>query len=196
MSKKIIPLSKMNETLKDELNGSTAIEMTGQGKSFEWNDVGFTVQVKDGKNTVDKVLLSANTAAVYGGQVIGIMGGSGAGKSTLLNCLSGRLGPGKIEGNIYFNGKPRDPNLWRTQCAFVEQDDLMFANLSVIETLRFSALLRLPFKMSTEEKFKKVDNIIMELGLDGCKNVWIGSTDSKGISGGERKRVSIAMEVF
>jgi ABC-type multidrug transport system ATPase subunit len=49
--------------------------------------------------------------------------------------------------------------------------------------------------MSNEEKFKKVDSIIMELGLDGCRNVRIGSVESKGISGGERKRVSIAMEV-
>ncbi len=193
---KIIP--EMTEapqpTLQIETVHTTIAVPLGD-KSFEWDNVCFSVPVKDGKTTVDKVLLSGNTAAVYGGQVIGIMGGSGAGKSTLLNCLSGRLGPGKLEGTVSFNGAPRDKVLWRSQCAFVEQDDLLFSNLSVIETLRFSAMLRLPFKMSNEEKFKKVDSIIMELGLDGCRNVRIGSVESKGISGGERKRVSIAMEV-
>lgn len=174
---------------------ATVIQVAEDTKSFNWDNVGFTVQVKSGKTKVDKVLLSANTGAVTGGQVIGIMGGSGAGKSTLLNCLSGRIGPGKLEGTIQFNGLSRDPSVWRSQCAFVEQDDLMFSNLSVSETLRFSALLRLPYSMSNEEKFKKVENIIMELGLDGCRHVRIGNAEEKGISGGERKRVSIAMEL-
>jgi ABC-type multidrug transport system ATPase subunit len=192
MSKIIPVLPEMNSDAS-ATDDSHRIQVN---KYFEWDKVGFPVQVKDGKKKTDKVLLSSNTASVYGGQVIGIMGGSGAGKSTLLNCLSGRLGPGKIEGTIKFNGAPRDTALWQSQCAFVEQDDLLFSNLSVSETLRFSAMLRLPYKMTNEEKFKKVDKIIMELGLDGCRNVRIGSVDAKGISGGERKRVSIAMEVI
>lgn len=158
-----------------------------QEKSFTWENVGITVQLKQGKTKVDKVLLSSNSGEVHGGEVIGIMGGSGAGKSTLLNCLSGRVGPGKLEGLNHFNGALRDPAFWRTQCAFVEQDDLMFANLTVLETLQYSALLRLPYSMSSEEKFKKVENIIMELGLDGCRNVRIGSTEAKGISGRKKK---------
>ena len=71
----------------------------------------------------------------------------------------------------------------------------MFANLSVLETLRYSALLRLPGSLSKEEKLKKVNAIIKELGLEGCKNVKIGNSESKGISGGERKRVAIGMEL-
>jgi ABC-type multidrug transport system ATPase subunit len=71
----------------------------------------------------------------------------------------------------------------------------MFANLSVTETLTYAALLRLPSKLSRSEKLKRVNEIIMELGLDNCRNTWIGSPQSRGISGGERKRVSIGIEL-
>ena len=123
------------------------------------------------------------------------MGGSGAGKSTLLNCLSGRLGKGDLSGEILFNGFPRDKQLWKSQCAFVEQDDVMFRNLTVQETLTYAAKLRLPSKMSRADKEKRVNAIIAELGLENCRNVRIGDSENKGISGGERKRVAIGMEL-
>lgn len=71
----------------------------------------------------------------------------------------------------------------------------MFANLTVEETLMCSALLRLPKKMSLKEKKQRVDDVIMELGLDGCRSTRVGSVLERGISGGERKRVSIGIEM-
>lgn len=71
----------------------------------------------------------------------------------------------------------------------------MYGNLSVTETLQYSALLRLPSTVSKAEKKQRVADIIMELGLDNCRNTWIGSPNSRGISGGERKRVSIGIEL-
>jgi ABC-type multidrug transport system ATPase subunit len=65
----------------------------------------------------------------------------------------------------------------------------MFRNLSVLETLTYSALLRMPKSISKSEKLKRVESLIMELGLDSCRNVKIGDSESKGISGGQRKRV-------
>lgn len=67
----------------------------------------------------------------------------------------------------------------------------MFRNLSVFETIRYSALLRLPSTMSRAEKLQRVESVIASLGLSGCRDTWIGDTVNKGISGGERKRVSI-----
>lgn len=71
----------------------------------------------------------------------------------------------------------------------------MFANLSVEETLTYSAMLRLPASMSREEKLKRVESTISDLGLQGCRKTWIGGDSARGVSGGERKRVSIGIEL-
>jgi len=76
------------------------------------------------------------------------------------------------------------------------QDDLLFAHLSVEETLNYAAGLRLPKKMSPEEKQARVDDALTQLGLDGCRNTVVGSATVKGISGGERKRLCVAMELI
>lgn len=71
----------------------------------------------------------------------------------------------------------------------------MFTNLSVFETLRYAAFLRLPSTMTRTEKIDRVNQVILLLGLQGCRDTWIGNTEARGISGGERKRVSIGVEL-
>jgi ABC-type multidrug transport system ATPase subunit len=132
---------------------------------------------------------------VNAGETVAILGGSGAGKSSLLNCISGRLSSGKVFGQVHLNGKDRDSHKWKKTVSYVEQDDLLFTNLTVHETFMYSARLRLPSSVSTEEKTKIVDRIIQQLGLQGCKDTRIGDRDNRGISGGERKRVSIGIEL-
>ncbi|KAJ3336599.1 hypothetical protein HDU91_001727, partial [Kappamyces sp. JEL0680] len=126
------------------------------------------------------------------------MGGSGAGKSTLLNTLAGRIANTtnlSPDSEILVDGLPRDPNSWNLQCAYVEQDDILFRNLTVFETLLYSARLRLPSKYTLEEKIKRVNAVIAQLGLEACRNNRIGDEIKRGISGGERKRVSIGIEL-
>ncbi|EGF83345.1 hypothetical protein BATDEDRAFT_8584 [Batrachochytrium dendrobatidis JAM81] len=142
-----------------------------------------------------KTLIQGMFGQVKAGEVVAIMGGSGAGKSTLLNTLAGRIGPGKLTGEILTNGKKRNASTWRQQCAYVEQDDVVFRNLSVYNTLMYSALLRLPSTMPRSEKEQRVENVIASLGLQGCRDTWIGDSEVRGISGGERKRVSIGIEL-
>ena len=170
------------------------LSRTQVSNTLTWRNLGFSVPVK--KTKKDKVILSECSGEVQSGQVVAIMGGSGAGKSTLLNILSGRLGKGKLTGEILVNGAKRDPGNWKKQCAFVEQDDLLFRNLSVTETLRYSAMLRLPRSVSLAEKRLRVEQIIMQLGLNSCRDTKIGDAQNKGISGGERKRVSIGVELI
>ena len=80
--------------------------------------------------------------------------------------------------------------------SFVQQDDVMLANLTVYETLRYAALLRVP-KTKYKAKMKLVNSIIGELGLEGCRNTKVGKAGvSKGISGGERKRLAIGVELL
>ena len=158
-----------------------------------WKDVGFSVPIRKSKE--HKRIIEKCSGYAKAGQMIAIMGGSGAGKSTLLNCLSGRLGPGLLQGQVLINGGPRNPNTWKTQCAYVEQEDILYQNLTVHETLTYSALLRLPQSVSIAEKSKRVDEIIQQLGLNDCKDVPVGNSESKGISGGQRKRLTIGVEL-
>ncbi|KAI9208487.1 ABC-2 type transporter-domain-containing protein [Polychytrium aggregatum] len=133
---------------------------------------------------------------VKSGEVVAIMGGSGAGKSSLLNVLAGRIANvGKLSGSILVNGREREAKKWRNMCAYVEQDDVMFRNLTVYETIMFSAQLRLPRTWTHQQRHERVIAIIQELGLLKCKDTIIGDTIRRGISGGERKRVSIAIEL-
>ncbi|KAJ3064487.1 hypothetical protein HDU98_012104 [Podochytrium sp. JEL0797] len=146
-----------------------------------WTNVSFSVAVPSetkGKAPTAKMLLRSASGSVSQGQLVAMMGGSGAGKTTLLNCLAGRVKRAKgsaLTGDILFNGKQRDPVAWRTTCAYVEQDDLLFPNLTVEETLNYAATLRLPASMPPAEKKAKVDQIIRDLGLNGCRGNFIGS---------------------
>ncbi|KAK4487469.1 hypothetical protein RD792_005895 [Penstemon davidsonii] len=123
-----------------------------------------------------------------------MLGPSGSGKTTLLTALSGRL-PGKISGRITYNGQPFSSSTKR-KTGFVTQDDVLYPHLTVLETLTYAALLKLPKKLTRKEKMEQAELIIMELGLKRCKNSIIGGGLLRGVSGGERKRVSIGQEML
>ena len=123
-----------------------------------------------------------------------IMGPSGAGKTSLLNILSGRANP--TTGNLFVNGKPlKSPQLIRDVSVYVQQDDCMLATQTVRETIEMSALLRLPMSWSKSAKLARAQEVIELFGLQKCESTYIGDPASQiiGVSGGERKRVSIAM---
>ncbi|CAJ0905616.1 3209_t:CDS:2 [Entrophospora sp. SA101] len=123
------------------------------------------------------------------------MGPSGCGKTTLLNLLGNRVNSKNVEGTILMNGhKPtKDSKRFVSYCT---QHDIFFPQLTVRETLKYTALLRLPRIMSKRDKLKQVENVIQLLNLSKCSNTLIGNSGSGGISGGERKRVSIASELL
>merc|ERR1719456_1255996 len=100
------------------------------------------------------MILKGITGCAEPGDMIAIMGTSGAGKTSLLNVLSGRHVMGDILGTILLNGEKRD-RLFKRKSAFVEQDDMLFSNLTVRETFEYQALLRLPHEMPREAKIKR-----------------------------------------
>jgi ABC-type multidrug transport system ATPase subunit len=112
-----------------------------------------------------------------------------------LNTLAGRIGAGELMGEILVDGQQRQSSTWKIQCAYVEQDDILFPSLTVFETLMYSARLRLPSNLSRKEKKERVEKVIAVLGLQTCSDTKIGDEKSRGISGGERKRVSIGVEL-
>lgn len=126
--------------------------------------------------------------------MLAMLGPSGSGKTTLLTALGGRLG-GKIGGTITFNGKPFS-NAMKRNTGFVTQDDVLYPHLTVTETLVFTALLRLPNTLTKQDKVMHAEAVITQLGLTKCKNSIIGGPFLRGVSGGERKRVSIGQEML
>ncbi|VVA97467.1 unnamed protein product [Arabis nemorensis] len=141
-----------------------------------------------------KHILKGITGSTGPGEILALMGPSGSGKTTLLKIMGGRL-TDNVKGKLTYNDIPYSPSVKR-RIGFVTQDDVLLPQLTVEETLAFAAFLRLPSSMSKEQKYAKVEMIIKELGLERCRHTRIGGGFVKGISGGERKRTSIAYEIL
>ncbi len=131
------------------------------------------------------------------GRLVGIMGGSGVGKSTLLNILSGIEKPdtGSVLINGYDLNTPRGREHLRGVIGFVPQDDLLFEELTVFQNLWYNARMCLN-NLGRERITKEVNKILIELDLYSIKDLKVGSPVKKIISGGQRKRLNIALELI
>ncbi|GFR49799.1 hypothetical protein Agub_g11737, partial [Astrephomene gubernaculifera] len=142
----------------------------------------------------ERQILFNVSGEVSPGEVLALMGPSGGGKTSLLTLLGGRS-TARLEGAITFNGARLSKALKR-KLGYVSQDDLLFPELTVYETLYFAALLRLPRSWSRSSKLGRVELVVAALGLGRCRDTIIGSPMMRGVSGGERKRVSIGHELL
>ncbi|CAG8676468.1 9270_t:CDS:10 [Dentiscutata erythropus] len=127
------------------------------------------------------------------GRTCAVMGPSGSGKSTLLSLLTGKIA--KKSGVVKKNDTVGSLKKYKKLIGFVPQEDIMLRELTVREILVHSALMRLPSNMALEDKRLKVMEVISFLKLDGVMDCKIGNEEQRGISGGERKRVNIGMEL-
>lgn len=143
----------------------------------------------------EKVILSDITGSVAPGQVMAIMGASGAGKSTFLDILAHKSKRGAVSGRLFVNGRDVDPAVYKRVTGFVDQEDTLMSTLTVYETVLYSAVLRLPREMSLEAKRFRTLETMNELGILGIKDARIGEAGKRSISGGEKRRVSIACEL-
>ncbi|CAN6355825.1 unnamed protein product [Urochloa humidicola] len=159
-----------------------------------WEDV--RVTVAGGARGAPAVeILDGVSGYARPGEVLAIMGPSGCGKTTLLDTLAGRLGPGMNKtGLILING--RQEKLAYGTSAYVTQDNVLMSTLSVREAVYYSAQLQLPDTMPAPEKRAHADRVIREMGLGDAMDTRIGGRITKGISGGQRKRVSICIEML
>ncbi|KAK7244196.1 hypothetical protein RIF29_39014 [Crotalaria pallida] len=140
-----------------------------------------------------KYILKDVTCEARPGELTAIAGPSGAGKTTLLEILAGRMSPCKVSGQVLVNHRPMDANRFRRASGYVTQEDALFPSLTVRETLMYSAMLRLPGGRKVAAT--RVAELMKELGLDHIADSKIGSGSNHGISGGERRRVSIGVDL-
>eukprot|EP00299_Pterocystis_sp_00344_P019144 c9525_g1_i1.p1 GENE.c9525_g1_i1~~c9525_g1_i1.p1 ORF type:complete len:599 (+),score=142.03 c9525_g1_i1:29-1825(+) len=165
-----------------------------QGKQLEWKNISYSVVNKKMK----KQILNTVWGKVPGGKVCCILGPSGSGKTSLLNLLAGRISRtsrNEMSGEVTINDNAIEPVKYRRKIAYVMQDDALFPTLTPREALRFSAALRIPNSISKQQKESLVSSMIVELGLEKCADTLIGSALIKGVSGGERKRTSVGVEL-
>lgn len=142
----------------------------------------------------ERTILNGISGIVSPGEILAILGPSGSGKSTLLSVLAGRL-QGKHSGAVLANGHRLTKTVLR-RTGFVTQDDVLYPHLTVRETLVFCAMLRLPRTVTAAEKVAAAEAVMAELGLGKCADTAVGNAFVRGISGGERKRVSIGHEML
>ncbi|UJR32419.1 hypothetical protein I4U23_019881 [Adineta vaga] len=125
-----------------------------------------------------------------------ILGPTGCGKSTLLDILADRKDKQTYEGQVFVNERPRPPSsIYRRMAGYVVQDDIYSGTLTVRENIFFSANLRLPQSVSYYERLERVEQIIKQLRLNECADTRMGTEFQRGVSGGEKKRTCIAMEM-
>ncbi|KAI3454655.1 hypothetical protein Pfo_011318 [Paulownia fortunei] len=163
------------------------VSLTG---GLEFSSLTYTVMksVKDvnGKWVKQEAdLLHDITGYAPKGCITAVMGPSGAGKSTLLDGLAGRIASGSLIGRV----------LIKRTSAYIMQDDRLFPMLTVYETLMFAADFRLG-SISRADKRQRVENLIEQLGLSSSRNTYIGDEGTRGVSGGERRRVSIGVDII
>ncbi|KAG2560651.1 ABC transporter G family member 25-like [Panicum virgatum] len=144
----------------------------------------------------ERTILRGVTGEARPGEVLAVLGPSGSGKSTLLSILGGRLA-GRHGGTVLAGGRPPScRGAARRRTGFVAQDDVLHPHLTVRETLVFCAMLRLPRAAPAAAKAAAAEAVIAELGLAACADTAVGNAFVRGVSGGERKRVSIGHEML
>lgn len=150
-------------------------------------------EIKGNKQTaINKLSLR-----VRSGQMLAVIGSSGCGKTSLLDIITCRDEGGTMRsGQVLINGKPNTPQLVKKSIAHVRQDDRLLPHLTVRETLAFVAKLRLPTHFTQAQRDQRVDDVIAELRLRQCAHTRVGNDYVRGVSGGERRRVSIAVQLL
>ncbi|XP_061685780.1 broad substrate specificity ATP-binding cassette transporter ABCG2d [Syngnathoides biaculeatus] len=168
------------------------------GSTVSFHDVRYKIHATDGffwNNTSSprQILLDLNGIMRPG--LNAILGPTGSGKSSFLDILAARKDPCGLSGEVLIDGAPQPPN-FKCLSGYVVQEDVVMGTLTVRENLRFSAALRLPTRVSEPEKEARVDHLIAELGLAKVADCKVGTQMTRGVSGGERKRTNIGMELI
>ncbi|KAJ5102563.1 hypothetical protein N7532_003092 [Penicillium argentinense] len=179
-----------------ERNESQQFLMNRTVQNFSWS--GLTVTVKDRQSKQATDLINSITGDVKQGELVALMGPSGCGKTTLLNVLARRpAGSGaKVMGDSYVNGVRIDNGAFGRMTSYVEQEDALIGSLTVRETLKFAADLSLPSSVSKGQRIERIRTLLEAFGIQQQANTLVGTPIRKGISGGQKRRVSVVSQLI
>jgi len=214
-SNSMITLDKVLEQLRGQspntsdrshMNASTRIHprrgmiLPFEPLSMSFSEINYYVdmpaEMKSQGVTADKLqLLSGISGAFRPGVLTALMGVSGSGKTTLMDVLSGRKTGGYIEGEIYISGYPKNQETFARISGYCEQNDIHSPQITIRESLLFSAFLRLPKEVTNQEKKIFVDEVMELVELDGLKDAIVGLPGVNGLSTEQRKRLTVAVEL-
>lgn len=185
--------SVFDQGIKKSINEESFEQEKSDSLTLEWEDV--NVFVPGGKDA--KQILHSQKGSVSSGNVVAIIGASGSGKTTLLNYLSGYIDSAMGHSGVCKIGgvEGLDMSKLRSICGYVLQEDILSPELTVQETIEYSARFRLPQGTSRAIISQKVESVIQMLDLQKCRNTRIGDGINRGVSGGERKRAVIGAEI-
>ncbi|KAJ5195417.1 uncharacterized protein N7498_008855 [Penicillium cinerascens] len=168
--------------------------MNNSVESFSWR--GLTVTVKDRETKKPRDLICDIGGDVQRGELLALMGPSGCGKTTLLNVLAHRAAGAKVMGDSYVNGAKVDAASFGRMTSYVEQEDALIGSLTVQETLKFAADLSLPSSVSKRQRMERIRTLLEAFGIQKQANILVGTPIRKGISGGQKRRVSVASQLI
>ncbi|XP_057472571.1 ABC transporter G family member 28-like [Actinidia eriantha] len=187
---KALQEQNQNLTFSGVISMATDIEIRSRPTiEVAFKDLTLTLK---GKN---KHLLRCVTGKIMPGRVSAVMGPSGAGKTTFLSALAGKATGCTTSGMVIINGKIESIGSYKKIIGFVPQDDIVHGNLTVEENLWFSARCRLSADLAKPEKVLVVERVIESLGLQNVRDSLVGTVEKRGISGGQRKRVNVGLEM-
>ena len=157
---------------------------------FDFSELG--LKIPGGKKVLQGV-----TGSIRHGQVTAVMGPSGAGKTTFLNTLMGKVDrKWKTEGSLQVNGvESKGLSKLKKLIGYVPQEDVMHRELTVWQNLKYSADIRCPREWTNDQRQRHVNAVLDVLDLVNVRNSPIGDETTRGVSGGQRKRVNIGMEL-
>ncbi|XP_020587828.1 ABC transporter G family member 42-like [Phalaenopsis equestris] len=168
--------------------------------TVSFHDVNYFIDkpqdIKNQGEVVDRIqLLKDITGAFCPGNLTALMGVSGAGKTTLMDVLAGRKNVGHIKGDIRISGYPKNQATFTRVLGYCEQNDIHSPQITVNESLIYSAFLRLPMNVNKEEKMKFIDEVMELVELSNLKDAIVGLPGVSGLSTEQRKRLTVAVEL-
>eukprot|EP01104_Vermistella_antarctica_P020020 TRINITY_DN827_c0_g3_i2.p1 TRINITY_DN827_c0_g3~~TRINITY_DN827_c0_g3_i2.p1 ORF type:complete len:1483 (-),score=306.29 TRINITY_DN827_c0_g3_i2:234-4682(-) len=169
--------------------------------SRRWNDMSardaskWRDEMRQRKASVNKLVLDSVSFHVKPGTMTVVLGAPGCGKTTMIRLLANLVRNGDISGDITFNGVTPNPRDYHRKVAYVRQDDIHQPQLTVRETLFFAAQCQMPETSTVKEVELRVLNVMELLGISHRADTLVGDALLRGVSGGEKRRVSIGIEL-
>mmetsp|Transcript_56248 Transcript_56248/g.174452 ORF Transcript_56248/g.174452 Transcript_56248/m.174452 type:complete len:609 (+) Transcript_56248:89-1915(+) len=173
--------------------GLDGLDAASEAFAMSWRDLTFSVTRRSEAKA--RVIVDHVFGHCKPGQMMALMGPSGCGKTSLLDLLADRVSSGKREGEIKIGSVARDAATARKVVSYVMQEDALLTAFTVSETLRYSARLSLA-SLTAREREARVAAILAQMGLESCANTRVGDPLIKGLSGGQKRRLSIGIELL